>query len=100
MIPSLLQLSESYQDISVNVKLSDLLDAFRQVAKEIHESYEAEKAARDENMLLSRRRVADLLGVDFSTLWRWDKTGYLKPVRQGRRTSYRKGDIDDLMGRR
>lgn len=47
MIPSLIELSESCPDISVTIKLSDLL------------------------------------GVDASTLWRWDKMGYLKAVRQG-----------------
>ena len=66
----------------------------------MQESYEAEKVARNENTLLSRRKVSELLGVDASTLWRWDKMGYLKAVRQGRRTNYRKSDIDDLLGRR
>ena len=93
-------LAETYPDICIHIKLSDLLDALRQVVKEMQESYEAEKAAKDENILLSRRKVAELLDVDFSTLWRWDKAGYLKAFRQGRRTSYRKSDIDRLMGER
>lgn len=32
----------------------------------------------DETVLISRRAAAKRLGVDVSTLWRWDKSGYLK----------------------
>ena len=30
------------------------------------------------------------------TLWRWDKSGYLKPVRIGTKVFYRQSDIDRL----
>ena len=38
---------------------------------------------------VAREVVAQRLGVDLSTLWRWDKEGYLKPdVRRGRSVFY------------
>ena len=43
----------------------------------------------DEKKLISREAAAKRLGVDLSTLWRWDKTGYFKPdARVGRSVWY------------
>jgi hypothetical protein len=38
---------------------------------------------------VAREVVAQRLGVDLTTLWRWDKEGHLKPdVRRGRKVFY------------
>jgi len=47
-------------------------------------------------MLLSREATAKRLNVDFSTLWRWDKSGFLRPVKIGRAVYYREFDLDRL----
>ena len=99
MKPSLLEIAESFPDISVNIKLSDLLETFRQLAEEIYEAHEREKAVKEEDYLVSREEVMKLLGVSPSTLWRWQKENYLKPVRQGVKVKFHKRDIDALMGR-
>lgn len=47
--------------------------------------------ARNDNhavTYLSRREVASRLKVDVSTLWRWQRSGYLVPVRVGARVLY------------
>jgi predicted DNA-binding transcriptional regulator AlpA len=50
---------------------------------------------------LTTDETAQRLGVTTNTLWRWDKTKYLCPVRVGRRPVYRLSDITKLMeGRR
>ena len=100
MMTDLLHLAEAYPEISINIKLSELLDAFRQIAEDIHENYETERAARDGQTLIPKAEVLKLLGVNSTTLWRWDKEGYLKVVKQGRKAKYRKSDIDELMGKR
>ena len=43
----------------------------------------------DETILISREETAKRLGVDKSTLWRWNKNGYFKhSVRMGRAVFY------------
>lgn len=37
---------------------------------------------------LSRDEVAQILGVDISTLWRWAESGYLPCVHFGRKVKY------------
>ena len=41
--------------------------------------------------------VAGVFDVTKNTLWRWDKIGYLKPVRCGRRLHYKRSDVTKLL---
>lgn len=70
----------------------ELEEAFRTILSELL----AERAAESQEMKIPRRDVARRLGVDPSTLWRWNKSGYHKPVRQGRKVFYRESDVIDL----
>lgn len=71
---------------------AELEEAFRTILSELL----AEKAAGSRERKIPRLEVARRLGVDPSTLWRWDKAGYLKPVRQGSKVFYRESDVIDL----
>lgn len=99
MKANLLQIAELYPNVNITIKLSDLLEAFREIAEEIHNTYEDERAAKDSEILIPRQEVLQLLGVNSTTLWRWNKEGYLKAVKVGAKTKYRKCDIDKLMGK-
>jgi excisionase family DNA binding protein len=49
--------------------------------------------------LLGIREVADLFGVDISTVRRWEHAGYLRSVRMGARghRRYHAADIEELL---
>ena len=98
MKPTLVQIAESYPGLCINVTLTELLDAFRQLAEEIHEAHEREVAEVGKDVLITRKEALRQLGVSSSTLWRWDKENYLKPVKHGARNKYHKRDIDALNG--
>ena len=42
---------------------------------------------------LTIKQVSQRLGVDPSTLWRWERDGYLIPSRIGRKVLYNESDI-------
>lgn len=52
--------------------------------------------------LLSIREVAELFGVDISTVRRWDEAGHLRSVRVGERghRRFRQADISRLLDQR
>lgn len=55
--------------------------------------------AREKNKkrtFVSRKATAQRLHVDPSTLWRWDKSGFLRPLRIAGRLWYDEGDIERL----
>ena len=43
------------------------------------------------------QEAAERLGVDVSTLWRWDRSGYLKKIKVGTKNRYRESDVLKLM---
>lgn len=44
-------------------------------------------------------QVAKILNVDKSTLWRWNKQGYLKPIEVGGKRRYRMSEINRILGK-
>ena len=71
---------------------AELEEAFRTILSEVL----AEKAVESRERKIPRREAAKRLGVDPSTLWRWEKAGYLKPIRQGSKVFFRESDVVDL----
>lgn len=96
----LMAIANAFPELTVNIKLRDLLEANRELARRVRA--EAEQAAARvvyEETLVAKEeaRVRLLGGVDPSTLWRWEKRGYLRPVRIGVKVFYRRSDIDAII---
>lgn len=74
----------------------ELDDLISQAVQAAIAELESRRGQEQEARLLSREAVSERLHVGYSTLWRWEKEGYLKPVRLGRRVYYRAGDVQRL----
>lgn len=92
---SLVELARQCPDISLTVKAGDLLEAMRSLLMEA-----VPQAPGKEDRLLSREEAAEMCGVDVSTLWRWDRDGYLKPVKIGRSVRYHTSDVMAILKKR
>ncbi len=49
-----------------------------------------------ETEFLSRREVLVRLGIDSSTLWSWEKTGYIRSFPFGGRKRYKLSDVEAI----
>lgn len=61
---------------------------------------EAKKEAEDnirEEAYLTPPEVAEMINVSTNTLWRWERDNYLVPLKIGRKSRYRKSDVEALM---
>ena len=85
------ELSNLDANVCVSITLSDLREFLASVVAEA----EAAKPSEEEKYL-SADEVAKELQVTKPTLWRWDKIGYLQPIKIGRRIMYRLSDINNL----
>lgn len=84
---------ETGANIQLVINALDLKEAFLQWNEEMSQSDTEVKA----ELYLSAQETADKLGVDVSTLWRWDKLGYLKKIKVGNKVRYRESDVLKLM---
>lgn len=48
------------------------------------------------NELITKKDLMLGLNISHTSLWKWEKTGYLVPVRVGKRIYYRREDIQKL----
>ena len=95
---------EAGGNIKVEVSAADLCQCAdkliekAQLMKE-HELMRQEQAA-DEEKWLSTEEACKMCGVCTTTLWAWDKAGYLRAAKVGRRKRYALSDIKRLLSQR
>ena len=97
---SLLEMAQAYPEMSVTVKLADLKAAALELAHQIRKDAEDQQRRREKAAgckLVDLDTVKTGLDVSTTTLWRWQKTGYLVPVKLGGRVYYRQRDLDALL---
>ena len=97
----LIELSRQFPDLSVTVRLGDLVAANERLARKVRREAEAEmERRRDEygDILIPKEEARRMLGNPSpTTLWRWEGREYLHPVRIGTRVHYRKSEIERIM---
>jgi len=85
------------QNVQLVVSASDLRELFNEWNDEREAEREAERKAMTEVERISSMDAEKILGVTSATLWRWGKTGYLVPIKVGRKNVYLKSDIDRIL---
>ena len=92
LIMNLPELLKSGTNVSVMVTLDDL----RIILKEATAAAIPVGQGNPANDYMSRKEVLALLGIDSSTLWCWEKTGYIKSFPFGGRKRYRREDVEAI----
>lgn len=81
-------------NISITVSIKELKEFGMSL---IEEGRKMGMAERVPETYLAPKEVAKKLGVSTNTLWRWNKSGYLCHVKCGRKSFYKKSDVEALM---
>lgn len=84
---------ESGANVSVTVKLDDLRVILKEAAGGLKPALHEELPAEE---FLSRKEVLAVLKIDSSTLWCWEKTGYIKSYPFGGRKRYRREEVEAI----
>lgn len=94
---NLVILVNEFPELTISVKLSDLLECNRQLIKEAKEELTQQIAAANEESYPTIDEVISILGVSKTTLWRWAKQRYLSPVEIGGKRRYKMSDVKRLL---
>lgn len=92
----LIELAKSCPDLTISIKCSDLLDAFRCIIEE--NKIKSDKISKEESVeiYLNEEEVKKILEVSHATLYRWHKSGYLVPINIGRKIRYKKSEVEEI----
>lgn len=94
-IREIMRSNSSNQQLFI-VSAQDLIDVIdTSVKKAIQELEESISKSNNDN-LVPLKEVAETLNVSRCTLNRWNKDGYLTPIKIGRKVFYRQNDINEI----
>jgi hypothetical protein len=85
-------LLNSGANVSVTLKLEDL----REILGEMVGGLKPVSKDSLPEEFLSRKEVLNILKIDSSTLWSWEKTGYIKSFPFGGRKRYKRADVEAI----
>ena len=101
MIKDLIALAAEHSEITISIKLCDLIEANKALIQEAVNNYKesiikAHEKEKAENAISSKKAMK-ILHVSQPTLWRWAHAGYLVPFKVGSKNRYRMSDIERII---
>lgn len=97
MVYDLIQLAKECPGLTVSIKLTDLVEANKELIEETKRNLQQTLEDAKSEEYLSREKVIEWLEVSATTLWRWEKCGYLIPIAVGNKKKYRMSDIQKIL---
>jgi len=94
---NLAELVKQCPDVTITLKMGDLVEFGDYLVEKSKKSLEQLVTDANTETYPSPDQVAKILDVDKSTLWRWNKNGYLKPFEIGGKRRYRMSDIKKIL---
>ena len=93
----LTEILKSGTNLTVSIGIKDLRDWHYEVIsstkKELEEIVLSDKA----ESYPTPKQVSEMLNVDLTTLWRWNKKGYLKTIEFGGGRRYKMSEVKAIM---
>lgn len=93
----LIRLAQEAPGTIISVQVKDLVSANERLVERTIADLERKIAERRDTIYMTKDQVLAKLNVAPSTLWRWQKRGYLVPVKVGGENRYRSTDIDKIL---
>lgn len=93
------ELIESGTKVNITVSFSELVQFANYLIDRTRRDLEQVIMDDKAETYLSPQQVSQMLSVDLTTLWRWNKRGYLTHVEIGGKRRYRMSDIKAVLNR-
>ena len=97
MNKELINLAKECPGLQVTISLSDLIEANTMLIADTKKELEQLITDEKSETYPSREKVMEMLDVSQSTLWRWQKAGYLVPLNVGGKRRYKMSDVRRIL---
>lgn len=91
------EIAKKMPDLNITIKAGELMEAIDYSINATKRELEQQITDANTETYPSPDQVAKTLDVSKSTLWRWDKSGYLSPIEIGGKRRYRMSDIQAIL---
>ena len=97
---NLIEIAKEFPTMTISVSVEDLLKANKELVSETVKALEQKITDAKAETYPSVDKVCEMLDVSKPTLWRWEKSQYLVPVRIGGKVRYRMSDVKRILDER
>ena len=97
---NLIELAKTTPNINVTISLGELIEAVEHCVQTTRKELEQQIIDSNAETYPSIDKVAEMLNVTKTTLWRWHKRNYLVPIEVGGKRRYRMSDIKKILEKR
>lgn len=94
---NMFELVNQYPDVNITIKAGELKEWAEYIVRLTHQELEQQATNVKNETYLGRDEVAEMLRVDKSTLWRWNKQNYLTHIEVGGKRVYRMSDVKRIL---
>lgn len=95
----LLELAEENRNIVISISLTELIECNEALIRRAKAELEQQVTDAAAETYPSAAKVAEMLDVNKTTLWRWAKSGYLVPIEIGGKRRYKMSDVKRLLNK-
>lgn len=92
-----IDVAEQYPELNITVKAVDLVEAVNYCVDKTRQELEQQITGAKTETYPSPRRVSEILDIDLTTLWRWNKKGYLCHIKVGGKRRYKMSDVNAIL---
>jgi transcriptional regulator with PAS, ATPase and Fis domain len=94
---NLYDLLQNNAGVNITINAGQLIEAIDYCVQTTRKELEQQITDANTETYPSRKKVAEMLDVDQSTLWRWQKQGYLIPIEIGGKRRYKMSDVKRIL---
>ena len=84
-------------NITLAISINDLRAWHREVIQDTRTKLEDAVISDKAETYPTAKQVSEILGVNLSSLWRWEKKGYLVPANVGGKRRYKMSDVKSIL---
>ena len=96
---SIYDLLQENSGVNITLNAGQLIECIDYCVNKTRKELEQQITDANTETYPSPDKVAEILDVDKSTLWRWKKRGYLVPIEVGGKRRYRMSDVNKILGK-
>lgn len=91
------ELIKSGSNVTLAVSANDLREWHKEVIEDTRKTLESIITDANTETYPSAEKVCEILDINKTTLWRWEKKGYLVPVKAGGKRRYKMSDVKSIL---
>lgn len=94
---TLKEIIQSGANVTLAISANDLREWHKEVIGDTKRELEQAVIADKAETYISAKQVSEMLNIDLSTLWRWEKRGYLVPAKIGGKRRYKYTEVKSIL---